>query len=66
MLRLRAVEGIDANRLAGLHGRLLAAGYLASEVLGRAEGLAYRVTREGLRRLAGELADAEAAEAEAA
>jgi len=62
--RLRAVEGIEAERLAPLHGQLLAAGFLTSDLLGRSDGLAYRVTREGLRRLAGETA--EGAEAEAA
>jgi hypothetical protein len=61
VLRLRTVDGVAADRLGDLHGRLLAAGYLTAELLGRTDGLAYRVTREGLRRLSGETVEAEAA-----
>lgn len=59
--RLRTVEGVEDSRLAALHGQLLAAGFLTTELLGRADGLCYRVTREGLRRLVGEAEEAEAA-----
>jgi hypothetical protein len=59
--RLSAITGVEETQLGGLHGRLLAAGYLTADVLGRGEGLSYRVTREGLRRLAGEPAESEAA-----
>jgi hypothetical protein len=62
--RLHSVEGIESPRLASLHGQLLAGGFLTAEVLGRADGLAYRVTREGLRRLdaqTGPTVDADAA-----
>lgn len=54
--RLRSVDGLDSERLGGLHGQLLAAGYLTAELLGRSDGLAYRITREGTGRLAGETA----------
>jgi hypothetical protein len=59
--RLRSVVGVENERLAQLHGQLLALGYLTAEVLGRSDGLSYRITREGLRRLAGEADEAEAA-----
>lgn len=52
--RLDHVAGVPAERFAGLHGQLLAAGYLTADVLGRSDGLSYRITREGLRRLAGD------------
>ena len=51
--RLDAVAGVPQERFSGLHGQLLAAGYLVAELPGRAEGLTYRVTREGLQRLSG-------------
>lgn len=59
--RLVSVAGVEDERLPGLHGRMLAAGYLTADVVGKGEGLAYRVTREGLRRLTGEVMEAEAA-----
>ena len=59
--RLRTVEGVEESRLAALHGGLIADGFLTTELLGRSDGLAYRVTREGLRRLAGGTDEAEAA-----
>ncbi|MGC1275253.1 MAG: hypothetical protein WBC44_16225 [Planctomycetaceae bacterium] len=54
VLRLHSVAGVRAERFTGLHGQLLAAGYLTADVLGRTDGLSYRVTREGLQRLSGE------------
>lgn len=54
VLRLQSVDGVRAERFTGLHGQLLAAGYLSADVLGRTDGLSYRVTREGLQRLSGE------------
>lgn len=59
--RLRFVEGVECGCLASLHGQLLAGGYLTAEVLGRSDGLAYCITREGLRHLNGDTATAEAA-----
>jgi hypothetical protein len=58
--RLHAVPGIDADDFARLHGQLVANGFVTVEILGRTDGLAYRVTRDGLRQLDGEPA-AEAA-----
>ncbi len=51
--RLRAVPGIDADDLARLHGQLVANGFATVEILGRTDGLAYRITRDGLRQLDG-------------
>lgn len=59
--RMHSVPGIDADSLAHLHGQLVANGFAAVEILGRSDGLAYRVTREGLGQLAGEPATADAA-----
>jgi hypothetical protein len=59
--RLVSLAGVEDERLPGLHGRMLAAGYLTAEVVGKGDGLVYRVTREGLRRLNGEAIEAEAA-----
>ncbi len=59
--RLRVVDGIEVSSLASLHGQLLAGGYLTAEVLGRSDGLAYRLTRDGLRHLNGETVTADAA-----
>lgn len=61
VLRLRTVSGLAPELLGSLHGRLIAAGYLSAEIVGRADGLAYRVTRDGIRRLTGETAEPEAA-----
>jgi hypothetical protein len=59
--RMHSVPGIDAENLAHLHGQLVANGFATVEILGRSDGLAYRVTREGLGQLAGEPATADAA-----
>ena len=59
--RLHAAAGLEPGSLAGLHGQLLAAGYLAAEIIGRSDGLSYRITREGLRRLSDENEASEAA-----
>ncbi len=59
--RLRNVDGIEPERLASLHGQLLAGGYLTAEVLGRTDGLAYAITRDGLRHLNGETTIADVA-----
>jgi hypothetical protein len=45
--RLRDVDGVPAESLAPLHGRLIAHGYLRFVLLGRSAGVAYRVTPEG-------------------
>lgn len=52
--RLDSLDGVRDERLARLHGKLLAAGYLTADILGRTDGLSYRITREGVRRLAGD------------
>ena len=59
--RLRRVEGVDDAELAAAHGQLLASGYLTAEVLGRSDGLAYRITRDGVRQLNGDAVTADAA-----
>ena len=59
--RFRTIANIDPAKLANLHGFLLAAGYLTTEVVGRSEGLCYRITREGLHRLSDETLDAKSA-----
>lgn len=54
VLRLHSIAGVRGERINGLHGQLLAAGYLTAEIVGRSDGLSYHVTREGLQRLSGE------------
>lgn len=54
ILRLAEIEGVESELLSGIHGKLIAAGYLTAEVVGRSDGIVYRLTREGQRRLAGE------------
>lgn len=45
--RLRDLPGIAADRLAPLHGQLIAHGLLRFNLLGRTAGVGYRVTPEG-------------------
>ncbi len=59
--RLHSVPGIDADNLAHLHGQLVANGFATPEILGRSDGLAYRITRDGLRQLDDEPRIADAA-----
>jgi len=59
--RLHSVRDIDAGNLAHLHGQLVANGFATVEILGRSDGLAYRLTRDGLRQLNDEPASADAA-----
>jgi hypothetical protein len=49
--RLRLVEGIPHDRLAPIHGRLIANGLLQFQLQGREEGVVYRVTSAGRQRL---------------
>jgi hypothetical protein len=50
--RLRELQGIAAERLAPLHGQLIAHGLLRFNLLGRTAGVGYRVTPEGRQLLA--------------
>lgn len=50
--RLREMPGIAADRLAPLHGQLIAHGLLRFNLLGRMAGMGYRVTPEGRQLLA--------------
>ena len=50
--RLHAVGGVESADLSGLHGRLIAVGYLTADLSGR-DGLVYRLTRDGHARLTG-------------
>lgn len=50
--RLRDLPGIAINRLAPLHGQLIAHGLLRFNLLGRMAGVGYRVTPEGRQLLA--------------
>ena len=50
--RLRSVDGIPADRLAPIHGRLIAHGLLQFQLQGRDEGVLYRVTTAGRQKLA--------------
>lgn len=59
--RLHVVAGIAESDLAQLHGQLVANGFVTVEILGRTDGLAYRLTRDGVRQLDGEPAMADAA-----
>jgi hypothetical protein len=45
--RLRELPGVAAERLALLHGQLIAHGLLRFSLLGRTAGVGYRVTPEG-------------------
>ena len=45
--RLRDLPGIAAEQLAPLHGQLIAHGLLRFNLLGRKDGVGYRVTPEG-------------------
>jgi len=45
--RLREVDGIPADRMAPIHGRLIAQGLLQFQLQGREDGVVYRVTSAG-------------------
>lgn len=45
--RLRELPSVAAERLAPLHGQLIAHGLLKFNLLGRTQGVGYRVTPEG-------------------
>jgi hypothetical protein len=45
--RLRDVEGVAQDRLAPIHGRLIAHGLLQFQLQGREDGVVYRVTSAG-------------------
>jgi hypothetical protein len=51
--RFPALEGVDPNQLARLHGRLIAGGLLRFELADRDAGLLYQLTPEGRRMLEG-------------
>ena len=58
--RVREVEGVPADQMARVHGKLIAHGLLQVEITGRTGGMLYQLTTVGRRaclRLAG--ADAE-------
>jgi hypothetical protein len=50
--RLRELPGVAGDRLALLHGQLIAHGLLRFNLLGRTAGVGYRVTPEGRQLLA--------------
>ena len=52
--RFLTVEGVLPDRLAKVHGRLIAAGYLKIQLVDRAAGLRYQLSAEGRRALAGD------------
>lgn len=45
--RLREVEGVPQDRMAPIHGRLIAHGLLQFQLPGREDGVMYRVTSAG-------------------
>ncbi|MBX3438742.1 MAG: hypothetical protein KF861_14705 [Planctomycetaceae bacterium] len=45
--RIREVPDVPSDRLAPIHGRLIALGYLQFQLQGRDAGVVYRVTAEG-------------------
>jgi hypothetical protein len=45
--RLHDVQGIEADRLPRIHGRLIAEGLLKFNLLGRSAGIGYRLTPTG-------------------
>ena len=53
-LRLYEVAGLEPEQLAALHGRLIAVGCLNCDLSGTGDGLIYRITRDGRRRLSDE------------
>ncbi len=55
--RVSALEGVAAEEMSPLHGRLIALGHLKFQLVDRQVGLRYRLTPEGRRALA--LADRE-------
>lgn len=50
--RIREVAGVSEDRLAPIHGRLIAEGLLHFSLGGRDEGVLYRLTREAKQSLA--------------
>ena len=58
--RVREVEGVPAELMARVHGKLIAHGLLQVEIAGRTGGMLYQLTAIGRRaclRLAGEVED---------
>jgi hypothetical protein len=53
--RLAVVEQVSPERLAPLHGKLIALGLLRFQLLDRTGGMVYRLSPEGRRALAGTL-----------
>lgn len=49
--RLRSVEGVPPDRMAPIHGRLIAHGLLQFQLQGREEGVLYRITSAGRQKL---------------
>jgi hypothetical protein len=49
--RLRSIDGIPPDRMAPIHGRLIAHGLLQFQLQGRDEGVVYRVTSAGRQKL---------------
>ena len=45
--RLHAVEGLAGEQLPGIHGKLIALGFLKFELAARAEGVVYQLTPLG-------------------
>ena len=56
--RLRSVEGVLPDRMAPIHGRLIAHGLLQFQLQGRDEGVLYRVTSAGRQKLTAPAAEA--------
>jgi hypothetical protein len=50
--RLRSLEGLGAEKLSSIHGKLIAHGLLKFEFIDKQGGMAYQVTSEGLAALA--------------
>ena len=47
--RVRAVDGIAADQLTCIHGKLIAHGFLQVEIAGRTGGMLYKLSPEGRR-----------------
>ncbi|HID23904.1 MAG TPA: hypothetical protein EYP14_16100 [Planctomycetaceae bacterium] len=61
--RLSRVEGVPSDKMAAIHGKLIALGWLRFHLQGRNDGVLYRLSSEGLRALQStELAGDETAE----
>lgn len=57
--RLNRIEGIDIDRMAPIHGRLIAHGFLQFQLQGREEGVVYRLTSAGRKAVAAAAASTE-------